>query len=145
VALMLKMAKIMKSSNKFPGIKQTQFMGISKMILDEAKRKNNATTLTKEVEDDALAMANNADKFVEEYKKNPPKPKTKSVPATAIASTTTNTNFRNTQPMNDFKSSRSTEDTNRDWDNDETLGTANERWSNDRWINNQSNDNSLNN
>lgn len=68
VRLMLDMSKVMKDSGKYPGLRQSHFMKISKAILLDAKKKVGTTDITEEVKETALRMAKNAEQYVNKFK-----------------------------------------------------------------------------
>ena len=68
IQLMLKLTKTMKESGKYPYI-QKQYMQISKLIIDDAKRQKSTTELTDEVEKLALQLVKNPEKYMTQYDK----------------------------------------------------------------------------
>ena len=70
MALMLEMSKIMKQSISTEGVQYKHLMQISKMILDEAKRREKTTEVNEKVSQLALQLARHPDKFVAQFKEN---------------------------------------------------------------------------
>jgi hypothetical protein len=68
VRLMLDLTKIMKSSGKYPEIKQSQFMQISKMIVDDAKKQTGMQEVNDTVKQSAMQLAKNPQKYIERFK-----------------------------------------------------------------------------
>ena len=68
VLLMLQMSKVMSSSIKDPEIKQKHRMQISKIILDDTKKKMNTTDIEK-VRETVLKISERPEEFVAKFKK----------------------------------------------------------------------------
>lgn len=68
LALMLNLTKIMKTLGRYPDIKQKDFMKISKMILDDVKKKEGTSELTDHVAKIAEELAKNPDKYVQMFR-----------------------------------------------------------------------------
>lgn len=68
LAFMLELTKKMKDSGKYPDLKQTNFMKISKMILDDAKRQTGITKIDDTLKEKALQLAENPDPYVAKFR-----------------------------------------------------------------------------
>jgi hypothetical protein len=70
IRLILDLNDIMRKSGKYPDIKPKYFMKISKMIIDDAKQKNNnATIVNEEVRTTALQLVKNPEPYVARFRK----------------------------------------------------------------------------
>lgn len=68
IAFMLVLTKKMKDSGKYPDLKQTNFMKISKMILDDAKKQTGLTKIDDVLKEKALKIADNPDPYVAKFR-----------------------------------------------------------------------------
>ncbi len=68
IKLMQELTKIMRNTGKYPEIKQVQFIKISKMIVDDAKKQTGMQDVNETVRQAALQIVKNPEKYVERYK-----------------------------------------------------------------------------
>ena len=66
--LMLDLTKIMKNLGKYPDIKQKDYMKVSKMILDEAKKREGTEEVTPRVAEVAEKIAQNPDEYIQKVR-----------------------------------------------------------------------------
>ena len=82
VRLMLDISKKIKQSDKYSDIPQKHLMKIAKIIVNDAKKQTNNTTVNDEVKALAMKLADNPAKYVDQFKKEQ-----ESEPASASANT----------------------------------------------------------
>lgn len=69
IRLMIDLSRKMNTSRKYPDIKGIHFMKISKMIVDEAKRRVGTNELNDQVKEEAMRLSDNPTEFVERYRR----------------------------------------------------------------------------
>ena len=67
--LMLDITKKLSDSKKYPDIQHKHLMKVSKIIVDEAKKRTGKTEIDENVRTTALKLADNADEFVDKYRR----------------------------------------------------------------------------